>query len=524
MTKLTPLLSAETAQYCPPDAAEAIAARWSAQLGWDVYPRSVAAGRGAAYALARQGREKRLVVAAPASAGDAALRGWAGERRALDLDGQQWTAALAPAGPEEAERLRERLPCLRPACLGVRRALGLGDRLGLATPGHVQAVRGSGVAPVFAQQSIREMTRTQRTPQQVMDSAMWGAFQEGWSEPWGADADHLKTLDDALACARAGFTMFTFDPGDHVNDAADELDAAALRSAFDALPWDALETRPADLRGRYLGRRLPIDADFAVEFDEESLARAAVKYAAAVAHAAALYRGLAQELADRPFEVEVSVDETATPTSAAEHYFIAQELRRLGVEWASLAPRFVGEFEKGVDYQGSLEEFDRSYAQHAAIAHALGPYKVSMHSGSDKFSAYPVAARRSGDAVHVKTAGTSYLEALRAVGLVQPYLLREILAFARERYEQDKASYHVSASLDRAPKPEDLSDDELPRVLDDFHGRQVLHVTYGSVLTAEQDGAPRFKTRLLAALQDHEDVHYQTVARHLRRHVEPFAA
>jgi hypothetical protein len=99
----------------------------------------------------------------------------------------------------------------------------MGDRLGLATPGHVRAVRatGSSIAPIFAQQSIREMARTGRTPQQVMDDATWGAFLEGWTGGVGADADHLKTPADIDACLAAGFTFYTIDPGAHVDNRAD---------------------------------------------------------------------------------------------------------------------------------------------------------------------------------------------------------------------------------------------------------------------------------------------------------------
>ena len=86
---------------------------------------------------------------------------------------------------------------------------------------------------------------------------------------------------------------------------------------------------------------------------------------------------------------------------------------------------------KGVDYIGDLDEFEAEMAKHAAIARVLGPYKLSIHSGSDKFSIYPIFARHAGSLVHLKTAGTSYLEALRAIAGVDPAFFREILALAR---------------------------------------------------------------------------------------------
>src|SRR5580700_7236301 len=118
---------------------------------------------------------------------------------------------------------------------------------------------------------------------------------------------------------------------------------------------------------------------------------------------------------NQPFEIELSVDETPEPTTLAEHFIIADQCVKSGIKIVSLAPRFIGEFEKGVDYKGDVAAFERSLADHTAIARLLGPYKMSLHSGSDKLSIYPSLARATGGLFHVKTAGTSYLEAVRVV-------------------------------------------------------------------------------------------------------------
>jgi hypothetical protein len=249
--------------------------------------------------------------------------------------------------------------------------------------------------------------------------------------------------------------------------------------------------------------------------EEEALWRAAAKYGRAVAHAVRMYRYLAARLGEQSFELEVSVDETETPTSSEEHFFIASELRRHGVRWVSLAPRYIGRFEKGVDYIGDLVEFEAELAKHAAIARVVGPYKLSIHSGSDKFSIYPIIARLSDGLVHLKTAGTSYLEGLRAVAQVDPALFREILALTRERYDTDRATYHVSGELAKVPAPDELSDAGLSSLLEQFDARQVLHVTYGSVLD-------RFGERLLATLKEHEEVYYTLLEAHFQRHLLSF--
>ena len=510
--------------------------------GLAVYPNSLAVGSGIEFALAKTATGPRLaVLAEPGAAVLADFEGETSEQAASALAGK--TLLLGPTSPRNAAALRTHLPWLQPHPLGLRTSAGMGDRLGLATPGHVQAVRavGGDIAPIFAQQSIREMARTGRTPQQVMDDATWGTFQEGWQAGVGADADHLKTTADIDACAAAGFTFFTIDPGEHVDGAADTDDAATLGRKYDALPWLGLETSAAALRAAYVGKRIEIE-DRAIAYDDATLLRAAVKYGRAVAHVAAMFRHLDQRPKTkdealgpssfllRPFELEVSVDETDTPTSHAEHLFIARELRRLGVQWVSLAPRYIGRFEKGVDYIGDLGAFEADFAGHAAIARAVGPYKLSLHSGSDKFSVYPIAARLTRGLAHLKTAGTSYLEALRTIAALDPVFFREIYVFARERYETDKVSYHVSAELGRAPLPEDVSQADLPKLLDQFDAREILHVTFGSVLRwqkaapegAAGDSSLRFYPRFMALLRSNGDAYAANVKAHFIRHLAPF--
>ncbi len=499
---------------------DAAAHELSTLLGMIVYERSVVAKGSAIYCLARKELEKLLCVLwiAPRS-----VEGFSGNGLAFGRKRIQMRGLICPRSEANASALRETLSFCAPQLLDRRRSFGAGDRLGIATPAHVRAIRGTGVSPIFAQQSIREMERTGRSPQQVIDSATWGVFEEGWRDGFGSDADHLKRPEDIDRCAAAGFTMFTIDPGDHVDNEAQSANAAILAKKFDALPWAELESTVPKCRKQYAGKISDLAGGVKITLSEQDLMRAAAKYGKAIAHTVKMYRHLVTTMGNRPFELEMSVDETATPTTPAEHYFVAAELKRLGVKWVSLAPRFVGDFEKGIDYKGSLDEFERRFVEHVAIAAHLGPYKISLHSGSDKFSVYAIAARCAGDLLHVKTAGTSYLEALRAVATVDPGLFREILAFAFERYDTDRATYHVSATTSQVRRPEQLKDNELASVLDVNAGRQLLHVTYGSVLTAREGNKPRFKDRILTALKQHEEIHYDIVAKHIRRHVDPIS-
>ncbi len=474
----------------------------------DFSPRSLVTHNGVEYALAQTVNGNRLAVLA-----DSALADFNGERSEL----AGWSLSLCLLTPGNAAALRRQLPWLQPRPLGLTTSAGMGDRVGLATPGHVRAVRMAGgkIAPIFAQQSIREMTRTGRSPQQVMDDATWGIFSEGWQEVHGADADHLKTPADIDACLAAGFTFFTVDPGAHVDNRAESASLSELRRLAGNLP-DEVQPRASGLKGK----------DFDIEglflhFDEVTLLKATVKYGKAVAHVAMMYRYLEQAAGPRPFELEVSVDETEQPTSHAEHVYIASELQRLGVKWVSLAPRYVGRFEKGVDYIGDLAAFEADFAGHAAIARQFGPYKLSLHSGSDKFSIYPIATHLAHGLVHLKTAGTSYLEALRTIAALDSDLFREIYAFARECYEHDRASYHVSAELKHAPLPVSVTD--WPGLLEQLDAREILHVTFGSVLTEKAaDGQKRFYERLISALRANPESYAANLERHFIRHLQPF--
>jgi hypothetical protein len=516
MSGLNPLLNArDLVPALNPQEAETVAGELAAASGLTIYPRSIAAADGRVYFLARRGEEKLLCILSAQEATE-----FQGETK----DCRNGKLRMCPRSPENAAKLRATLSYLCPRPLGLKKSVGMGDRLGLATPGHVRAVRGSGVMPIFAQQSIREMTRTRRTPQMVMDDALWGVFQEGYRDGFGSDADHLKSIEDIDATLAAGFCLFTIDPGDHVDNAADSDSLDTLKAKFEKLPWNELEITAGKFRETFFGKSFRVGYDLELKFDEEKALRAAVKYARAVAHTVKLYRHL-KTVSKHPFELEMSVDETETPTTVHEHFYTAHELKRLGVEVVSLAPRFIGDFEKGIDYKGDLEAFEEAFVQHVKIARHFGPYKMSIHSGSDKFSVYPICARHAKELIHVKTAGTSYLEATRTLAVVAPGLFREILGYAFERYGEDKASYHVSADPNVVPKPDQLKDDELQSVLDINDGRQLLHVTYGSVLTATNpDGSFRFRDRFLQALRDNEDVHYEIVAKHLKKHVDPLAA
>lgn len=467
-----------------------------------IYEKSITELDGTTYALARlKNGEKRLLVEGET----AVFNGTA--------QGGKLICELTPAN---AAALRARLPWLNPVPLGTQTSFGFGDRIGLATPGHVAALQdvGGDIAPIFAQQSVRENARIGRTPQAVLDDALWGIFETGWHGRWGADADHVKETAHVAPFVQAGYTFFTIDPSDHVDNDAQTDNLDTLRQKTAVLPWPQLGTTEPDLLSEYCAAPIVL-AGTTLQFDEEVLLRALAKYGRALAFTLSLTAEIRQQMGGKPFDLEMSVDETDTPTSAEEHYFIANELLKRGVPVVSLAPRFVGKFQKGVDYMGDLDEFEAELAKHAAIMHHFDAYKLSVHTGSDKFSIYGLINQYANGRVHVKTAGTSYLEALRVISQTDVALFRHILDLAHARFAKDRKTYFLDCQPERVPVSSQLSDAELPGLLEEFNARQLLHVTFGSAL--DEYGAA-LKADLLA-----DEAAYEAVlVAHFGRHLRPF--
>jgi len=472
------------------------------------YPESQVSYEGATYWLERSADgAKRLVVVAD---DESAFRGFAGTTERTN--GQ--VRLVADTTPENAQALRSALPWLTPSRFGLHTSVGFGDRLGLATPGHVRALKtvGGPINPVFAQQSIREMGRCHRTPRNVLDDATWGAFQAGWTTPVGGDADHLEQLEDIDDTVAAGFVFYTLDPKAEVDPEAEHADAAVIQQKVETLDWPSLESDLATFRKSYVGHRIDLEHE-AIELDEESVVRAMAKYGPSLAHAMAMYRRLREKGID--CEVEFAVDETDYPTKPAEHVVVVSELQRLGMDFVSFAPRFVGRFEKGVEYIGDLDQLQRDFEIHADIARALGPYKLSLHSGSDKYSTYPLIAEATKGIVHLKTAGTSWAEALRVIAHNDPDLMREVLALALDSFEANRKSYHLSC--DPTKIPTDPTDDQVAQLMDRVDSRQVLHVGYGAILE-------EFGPRMYQVWNNNEEEHYRIIADHFVKHLTPFAS
>ena len=431
-------------------------------------------------------------------------------------DGHVLTGPLSTAN---AKALQSVFPALRPQLIGGHRtSVGTGDRTGLATPGQARAFAADGgdVMPVLAQQSIREMDRLGRSARAVMDDAVFGLLEAGWDRGFGADCDHIKTTEGIDRGLEAGFVMFTLDPGDLVADVTGGVSAADA----EALPWDALEDTLADLTARYVGMTLDIGHS-QIEVTEQDVLTAVVKYGRAVAESMRLYRHLVDN-AQHEVEAEFAVDETAWLTTFFEHYYMASELTRLGAQWFSFAPRYVDGFEKGLDFLGDREELRRNLEAHHAISEQFGGYKISLHSGSDKFSIYELCVEATGGHVHLKTSGTSYLCGVEIIARHDPELFARIWDISRAAYAKARASYQVSAHEDRTPTS--LEGVDLVELIRSDDARQILHVGYGDSLNAADADGTSLHDRFLAVVGAHQDEHTELVAAHIGRHLGPFEA
>lgn len=464
-----------------------------------VYPDSIHKLGKAIILMARNNAERFLMVMAPA----ALPEGFEGETTAV-AGGILLKGALTEAN---AAALRRYFPWTAPRSLrNVKTTVGFGDRLGLATTGHILAVRKFQASPVFAQQSIRELTLTKRTFRGIVDDACFMVFTADYREGYGADGDHLKTLADIDTALAAGMPMITLDLSDVMNASAGDWDEAAIEKAFGELKPEYRQR----ILATYADKSFKLE-DATVELDSLTAKRCAVMYAAAIDFAQVVHQKLA-DARGKEFDLEISIDETASPTLPSHHLFITRELQHAGVEFSSIAPRFIGEFQKAIDYIGNLDEFDRQFRVHALIARCHGNYKISVHSGSDKFSVYPTVGRETNMYLHLKTAGTSWLVAVTVLAKYAPALYRDMHKCALANFNNMLKLYHITADISKIPALDTLSDAELPKLMDMPEARQLLHITYGAILCGELrqrffDAMHKFENEYNQALEAHFDKH-----------------
>lgn len=303
------------------------------------------------------------------------------------------------------------------------------------------------VVPVW-NKSNREHTFIGSEPQSVYDSAASAVADLGWNHPWYVDADHiqLKTVDRFLACSN----FFTIDVADSIGKPASDADISQFVQRHPEL------LRPVSIQG--------LEAPLVIR--REEVERVARKYLMATRQAGEIYGTIENKKGIGNFVPEVSMDETDSPQTPPELLIILAALADEKLPIQTIAPKFTGRFNKGVDYVGDLIQFEREYFDDlAVIRFAIGQYglpanlKLSVHSGSDKFGLYPIirtALEATGAGIHLKTAGTTWLEEL--IGLAEARgdglsLAKEIYAYALEHIDEFCAPYASVIDIDRTRLP-----------------------------------------------------------------------
>jgi len=420
-----------------------------------------------------------------------------------DLKGKK-----CPLNHQNAIKLRELFSFTKPMrVLGKLRSFGLGDRLGIATPGHARLLKKYDAYPVFAQQSIRELNLTERSYEDVLDCVTFAVFQEGYKDGFGADGDHLKKKSEIEYALGLGFTMLTLDCSEHIKNGINEMsDEEVIKMA----------NLSNELKDKYLNKAIEIEGN-KIAYSEADLARCSIIYDEAIDFANEIYY---EYITKNDVDFELSIDETATPTKPTEHFYVANQLYSKGVKLQTLAPRFCGEFQKGIDYIGNLDQFEKEIKIHAAIARYFG-YKLSIHSGSDKFKVFGLISKYTKGNFHVKTAGTNWLEAMKVVAIKAPTLYREIHKFALSRFNDATKFYHVTTNLNNIPNVDSLSDEQLVELFSNNDARQLIHITYGFILTDKDNGGNYiFKDKLYKLWAKEEDTYCALLDSHIGHHLE----
>ncbi|MFM1996742.1 MAG: hypothetical protein RLZZ111_1129 [Planctomycetota bacterium] len=333
-----------------------------------------------------------------------------------------------------------------------RYSFGVGDRFAHQASAQLAAFErlaaaGVVVAPVW-NKSNREHSFIGSEPASVRAAAAAAVAARKWSHPWFVDADHIRldTVDRFIDSS----DFFTIDVADSIGRPASAGDVAAFVAKHPEL----------------VGRLDVPGCGDPLELSADGVGTIARGFLEACREAGAIYRHIAGRRAGRPFVTEVSMDETDRPQTPPELLVILALLADEGVPLETIAPKFTGRFNKGVDYVGDVSRFEREFSDDVAVlAFAVRQYglpeglKLSVHSGSDKFSLYPVIHRvlaATGAGVHVKTAGTTWLEEL--IGLAEAGgeglgLAREIYAYAIDHVDELCGPYATVIDIDRARLP-----------------------------------------------------------------------
>ncbi len=404
-------------------------------------------------------------------------------------------------------------------------SMGIGDRFGQQGVAQLQAMiqaRESGIdiTPVW-NKSYREHQIVGTDPDSVRVAADEAVSTLKWDAPYFVDADHIRM--ETLSPFIAASDFFTLDVADFIGKPVSEADKETFIKRYSS----------------YIGRLEIPGIDQPFEVNRNFLDRLADMYLPAIKEAERIYRRAENAKGKGNFVTEVSMDETEQPQKPVELLFILGAIADALIPAQTIAPKFVGRFKKGVDYEGDVQQFEREFNQQlAVVAFAVKEFnlpanlKLSIHSGSDKFSIYrPIgeALRHWRAGVHLKTAGTTWLEEL--IGLAESEgdglrIAKEIYFKALSRINELCLPYATVIRIDRSrlPRVKEVETwngqtfaatlrHDLSHEAYNPHFRQLLHI--GFKIAAEMGD------RFLSALKENREIISQQVCRNLfERHIQ----
>jgi hypothetical protein len=405
-------------------------------------------------------------------------------------------------------------------------SIGTGDRFGLQGQAQLSAVlqaktQGVDLAIVW-NKSHREHKIVNTSPQAVRKEADQAVASLGWRGQYLVDADHIGLGNVDLFLESSDF--FTLDVADFIGKKADQESLQAFIGKH----------RPL------LGELKLPGTDRPLSISQDLLQSVAEKYLYAVQEAGNIYRHILKNKGDGKFITEVSMDETADPQTPVEMLLILAAIADEKIPAQTIAPKFTGRFNKGVDYLGDVVQFRKEFeADLCVIRYAVKTFglpenlKLSVHSGSDKFTIYRPIRELIGkhDAgIHLKTAGTTWLEEL--IGLAEAggeglEIAKQVYSSSYDRFDELCTPYASVIDIDRKalPTPETLNnwtstqyvqalrhDQSCPAY--NVNLRQLLHVGY-------KVAAEMGETYLHALRKYHKVVSRNVSENLLERHIRP---
>ncbi|MFC1794669.1 tagaturonate epimerase family protein [Planctomycetota bacterium] len=405
-------------------------------------------------------------------------------------------------------------------------SFGIGDRFCHQGKAQLSALmkakeQGLSITPVW-NKSHREHTIIGTKPADTRQEALDAVKALQWDGPYYVDADHIgpSNVDQFIESS----DFFTLDVADFIDQPADKADVDAFIKKY----------------SKYIGSFTIDGIEHTLDITEEKISVIAGKFLLAVRQADEIYRHIAEAKGTGNFITEVSMDETDQPQTPVEMLFILAAIADEGIPAQTIAPKFTGRFNKGVDYVGDVTAFAKEFEEDlAVVAFAVGEFglpenlKLSIHSGSDKFSIYsPIsrALKKFDAGLHVKTAGTTWLEELIGLAMAAPdglSIAKEVYTKAINRFDELCGPYATVIDIDTAelPTAEQVEtwdgqsfasalrhDQSCEQYNPNF--RQLLHVAYK--IAAEMG------TRFSDALDRHESIIAENVAENIyERHVRP---